>query len=262
MNIKKIRPIFFSPTFSTSKVALEFSAKLATNLNVKTNPLNITSQQNRKQVLTFSDSDLLVLALPVYGGRIPLVVEDFLNNLEGAETPAVIIALYGNRAYDDALLEMKNILESRRFNVWAGAAFLGKHSMNEKLAAGRPNPSDLLLAKDFADKVAKKVLSKNPFAPIFVNGNSPYVERKPKPSLAPKTTDTCYNCQLCVKGCPVGAISSGNPKNADANKCILCHACVKVCPVKAKYFDSEFLDAMRIRLETHFLAPKQPEFFI
>jgi len=46
--------------------------------------------------------------------------------------------------------------------------------------------------------------------------------------------DKCSGCRICVKSCPVGAISGENkkPHLIDQNLCIKCGACFDVCPEK------------------------------
>ena len=60
--------------------------------------------------------------MPVYGGFIPQVCAHMEKNLKGDYTPAVIAAVYGNRHYDDALLQMKDILTEQGFVVKIGRA--------------------------------------------------------------------------------------------------------------------------------------------
>ena len=43
----------------------------------------------------------------------------------------------------------------------------------------------------------------------------------------------CVKCGLCVKTCPVGAISSGDVFTVDNAKCTKCNSCIEVCPKKA-----------------------------
>ena len=44
--------------------------------------------------------------------------------------------------------------------------------------------------------------------------------------------DKCIKCKLCVKTCPVGAISADDIV-VDNNKCTRCNSCIEVCPKKA-----------------------------
>ncbi len=53
--------------------------------------------------------DVLLFSMPVYGGFIPKMCTEMAANLKGNHTPAIIAAVYGNRHYDDALLQMNDM---------------------------------------------------------------------------------------------------------------------------------------------------------
>lgn len=63
-----------------------------------------------------------MVAAPVFGGRIPSIVAEKLNELEGHGKKAVTLVVYGNRAYEDALLELNNVVEDRGFQVAASCS--------------------------------------------------------------------------------------------------------------------------------------------
>lgn len=65
-----------------------------------------------------------------------------LETLRGTGTPALLAAVYGNRAVDDALLEMKNALSARGFRTVAAAEIVAPHSLNTKIGEGRPDGKD------------------------------------------------------------------------------------------------------------------------
>jgi ferredoxin len=52
--------------------------------------------------------------------------------------------------------------------------------------------------------------------------------------------DKCVGCEICVKECPVNAISMKEGKaEIDMEKCIRCGKCHEVCPQEAIRHDSE-----------------------
>ena len=71
--------------------------------------------------------------------EIPSVVREKIKTLAGEGKKAVTIAVYGNRAYEDALLEMNDILIQGGFTVIASAAFVAQHSIVPEVA-----PADLM----------------------------------------------------------------------------------------------------------------------
>ncbi len=70
---------------------------------------------------------------------------------------AIAVVVYGNRNYDDALIELKDILESDGFKVVAGAAFIGEHSFSKTLAKNRPDEKDMDIIKSLVMKYMKKL---------------------------------------------------------------------------------------------------------
>ncbi|MDL2271286.1 EFR1 family ferrodoxin [Methanobrevibacter sp. OttesenSCG-928-I08] len=258
----EIKAMYFSPTKTSKEVICEIAETLSKKLNLKINELDIT--KNRESSPEFSKEDIFILALPVYGGRIPEIVEDYIKNLKGNQTKAIVLSVYGNADYGDALLEMRNILNENNFSVIAGGLFIGEHSFTRNLATDRPDDDDLKIAKDFANSISEKIdiLGKDTSASIEVNGNFPYKERGPLPPVTPVTNDNCNKCMDCVEDCPTGAINSEDPTISNQEKCILCCECIKICPENAKYIDNEDILGLAKTLEENFSKRKEPELFI
>lgn len=261
-----IHTLYFSPTHTSETTAKAIAAAMAGRLELETTSLNLTTPHARKDEHSFGREDILIFAFPVYGGRIPAMLEPCMKKLHGDGTPAVIAAVYGNRDYDDALLEAADLLSAQGFIPAAAGAFIGEHSFSYKLAAGRPNDADLEAAAQFgtmaAEKISAAVCADAPIlSPARIPGNRPYKERGPAMAVAPLTKDTCIHCMICVKGCPMGIIHADDPSQVDAG-CLRCFACVKSCPVHAKYFDDERIAQATTMLETKFAEPKEPVFFL
>lgn len=106
--------------------------------------------------MVFEATDFVVFGVPVYAGRVPNVLVKYLNTMQGNSATALSIAVYGNRDFDDALMEATDILENSGMKVIAGGAFVGEHSFSTTLAAGRPDADDLQKAAEFAKLVVEK----------------------------------------------------------------------------------------------------------
>lgn len=256
----KIGAVYFSPTRTTQKIVGAVAETLAGRTGKETKEIDLTLPGGRGVANSFGADDVLIFGFPVYGGRIPKFLAPELEKLRGEGTPAVVVAVYGNRDYDDALLEAVDILTANGFRAIAAGAFIGEHSYSFKLAAGRPDESDLAAAKRFAGQIADKLAAGSAKA-ISVKGNRPYKDQMPDMPFLPKTKDSCTDCKLCARICPMGIISEEDPKIVKP-VCIACHACVKSCPVGAKYFDAERVAQAAAMLESKFAERKEPELFV
>ncbi|MDL2307596.1 4Fe-4S binding protein, partial [Desulfovibrio sp. OttesenSCG-928-C06] len=109
--------------------------------------------------LNFGSDDLLVLTSPVYSGRMPEPLQARLDKMRGSGTPAIIAMTYGDRAYDDALLELADRLEERGFIVIGAGAFVARHAVFPRYAVGRPDEQDLLQLRALAEQSLARLIS-------------------------------------------------------------------------------------------------------
>ena len=207
----KMEVYYFSPTGGTKKVSDIFAAAVGKDA--------VWHDLGDKQTPTKQpQGELIIVAAPVFAGRIPSVVREKIKTLAGEGKQAVTIAVYGNRAYEDALLEMNDILIQGGFTVIASAAFVAQHSIVPEVGAGRPDAEDIKEIRAFAEAVKNSTSAEN----VHVPGN-----RLSLPS--------CTACGACAKICPTDAIAIVDGKMAtDAAKCILCMACIHACPKQAR----------------------------
>ncbi len=272
----RVRGMYFSGTGTTEKIVTAVAAGLADALPQKqVEPdINFTPPAAREQVYRFDPRDIVVFGVPVIAGRVPNVLLPFLNTLEGGGALAIPVVLYGNRNFDDALIELRNILEERGFHTVAAAAFIGEHSFSRVLAAGRPDEADLEIAKDFAKKAAQKIsdLPLHAPAPIEVDGEDPirpYYKPRDRQGnfinilkVKPKLDESkCTKCGICVSACPMGSIKAEAPGVVDGI-CIKCCGCEKKCPEGALYFDDEGYLYHKKELELGYPDRKEPKLYI
>ncbi len=267
----KITILYFSPTGTTKKALQAFSRKLAEAMHVDTvQELDFTPRKNREREYRFSSDDLVVLGLPVYAGRVPNVLKDFLSTIQGGGASGVAMVLFGNRSFDDALLELKGRMMDKGFRVLGAGAFVGEHSFSRVLAKGRPLPEDLKQLEEFALAVARKTLEEDADADFSVPGETPlrpyYTPKNMKGEpvnflkAKPLTTGECIDCKLCAELCPMDSINYEDTSLVPGI-CIKCSACVKFCPVEAKYFDDPGFLGHKQQLETVFAEPKENQWF-
>lgn len=263
----KIYGVFFSPTHGTRRVVETMAQTIKTELDAdKLTLFDLTLPNGRLgNTPHFDRNDVLVLGLPVYGGRIPKLVRPWLAELRSEGTKTIIVGVYGNRDYEDILLEMEDTLIQNGFIVVAASAFIGEHSMSRRLGAERPDADDIAQVLDFASKAATRIkVAQNTTntESVVVAGNRPYREDMQDMPLVPVTTEACYRCMICVMHCPSGAISMDDPRETNAAKCILCCACIKGCPVEAKLFDAKPIQDIVNKLEENFMIRREPEIFL
>lgn len=225
---KKLTVAYFSPTGGTKRAAFSLAGNLSQNISRCDLSLPTVPP------CTFGLEEALLVAVPVYGGRVPLPALEHLKALSGGGTVAVTAAVYGNRAYEDALLELNNNVTAAGFRVVASCALVAQHSLVQSLANGRPDSQDMAQYAVFAQEIFQKLDHLGEACVTRVPGNHPYLDRKPS-MATPGVTDTCIQCGLCAQKCPTQAIPHTSPKTTDAEKCILCMRCASICPQNARF---------------------------
>lgn len=245
MNISNATVIYFTGTDTTKQYSESFAQAI---------PYETTLHSLRydKPILKkFSHDELLVLAGPVFGGYLPSFVWEQLSNVTGSDTPVVLLAVYGARDYDNALLEMQTKLKEKGFITIGAAALVARHSIATSIAANRPDNQDKKQVQDFAKEIAQRLedLQSIENAPEFqFKGN---LDGHPAKNPAPVVTDKCTECGICAYECPVGAIPEDKPNTTDETKCISCMRCIEYCSFEARHAP----DAILQRVES-FLADK------
>lgn len=220
--------VYFSPTGGTAKVMNILGEALRVEKEI-----DFLSGEFAEEKTAFTAEDICLVGVPSYGGRVPQIALDKIAKLEAGGARAAAVVVFGNRAYDDTLLELKNVLTDKGFRVVAAVAAVAEHSIMRQFGAGRPDEQDRQELISFAAEIEKVLEEGRQAYNLIVPGNEPYRQYGGVP-FTPKADKTCTACGLCAKECPAMAISLENPSVTDSTKCIACMRCVAICPQQAR----------------------------
>lgn len=246
--------IIFSPTGGTEKVtnAITQNWSQVDTIDLSVNEINFSD-------VSFESDSLVLIAMPSFGGLAPQLALDRLSMLKGNGALCVIAAVYGNRAYEDTLVQMEDYAQNAGFRVIAAISAVAEHSIIHEYAAGRPNKDDCTVLAKFGEQILEKV-SAGDFSTPSVHGNRPY--KKAGAGMIPKASSACTSCGQCALKCPSGAISTDKLKASDKSKCISCMRCVSICPAHARKVSNFMTSIAAAAIKKACSVEKENELFI
>lgn len=248
--------ILFSPTGGTKRIADILTETLSECSSI----IDLTDSSTDFSDCIVPPENIAVIAVPSYGGRVPQTAAARLSAIKGNNAKAIIICVYGNRAYEDTLVELQDIAIGCGFRIAAAVAAIAEHSIMHQYAAGRPDSEDISALNNIAQKIQEK-LSENDFPPLHLPGNRPY-KKAGSASLVPKAGSACIRCGKCAIKCPVQAIDKNDPSHTDSNRCISCMRCVAICPKAARKPNKALVSAVSMAVKKACSERKECELYI
>lgn len=249
--------IVFSPTGGTQKVV----DILSNAWNVPFATIDLTNPTFDFSTFHIDSDDLVILAVPCYAGRVPALAAKRIVQIQGHHAHCVLVCVYGNRAYDDTLIELFDLANQCQLNVIGAIASVAKHSIMTQFATNRPDTKDIQDLQDFVYQIQAKLDSKIPNLSIkFLPGNRPY--KQAGGGMVPIASDACLRCGQCSSLCPVQAIDPTRPYQTDPHLCISCMRCVVKCPVQARSINPEQLAQLIERVKGAISSRKENELFL
>lgn len=252
----KLYNLVFSPTGGTQKVA----AALTGALDGEVTRVDLTDSKQNFRTILLTQEDVAFISVPSYGGRVPAVAVERLTMLSGQGARAVLVCVYGNRAYEDTLVELEDAAKRAGFRVIAAVAAVAEHSIARQFATGRPDAQDVKQLSDFARQIQAKLSAGDSTEPS-IPGNRPY-KKAGGTGIVPTPTKACTRCGICAAKCPVQAIDKENPKKVDKKACISCMRCISVCPHSARKVNPVMLSAASLMLKKVCSERKDCELFL
>lgn len=155
MQTEKIHLVYFSPCGGTAAVMKMLAARFAG----KCVEHDLTLPASRNTKILFEENDLVFFGFPVYSGRVPKITAQIFAVLEGKNTPCALVAVYGNREYEGALLDLQELAHKAGFNTVAAVTAIAQHSIASQFGADRPDSEDEKLLGDFGAQIFEQAKS-------------------------------------------------------------------------------------------------------
>lgn len=216
-----IAHVCFSPCGETKRIATHFYAKCGGVFYDFTDP----------DVRDAFDADvaygLMILTLPVWSESIPALMKPWLKRFR-AERYVLNLA-YGGKSYGKAPAIAAGLVGREKVVAWSVTAV--KHAYCEGDVAIDFSLFDPIVAKMNGGDMTPCAIPRlphNPLAFLFPEGRA-----KANVRIA-IDLEKCVRCGVCVKRCPVRAVTKEPAIGPD---CIRCGLCAKVCPVGAVAMD-------------------------
>ncbi len=247
--------IYFSPTGGTKRAADIIIETLCRDFI----EINLCKELNDIEI---NPDDVCVISVPSYGGRVPDIAAQRLRKISGNGARAILNCVYGNRAWEDTLTELEDIMRGGGFRCIGAIAAVAEHSIFRQYAAGRPDEQDETELRDFALRLRNR-LDENISPNLELPGNHGKYKDFGGSPLKPIVDSTvCHGCGICAEECPTGAIDTNNPMATDSDRCISCMSCISICPNHARSLNPELFQQLEQLIGPRLAGRKQNHLYL
>lgn len=254
----KLYAFVWSPTGGTARVA----AALTSAWEGAVETVDLFLRPETASEIRFDPSDVCLAAIPSYGGRVPASAVSALKRAAGNGARAIPVVVYGNRAYEDTLIELCDVLREAGFCSVAAVIAVAEHSIFRRYAAGRPDAEDVSELQAYMRRIAQTLRDGTAKELLTVPGERPYKFYAGSSSFKPIAGENCTLCGLCAEQCPADAIPAEDPKVTDPERCISCMHCIAVCPAAARNNQEPLLSETAEKLYERFAGRKTNELLL
>lgn len=249
--------LVFSPTGGTKKVSQIVEESFSTDGIF----VDLTEPIFNESDVQIDPDDICLIAVPAFGGRVPKIAEKRISLLNGNNAKVILIVTFGNRDFEDSLIELQDIAISANFKPIAAIAAVTQHSIMPQFGTGRPNMADKIEIKKFTETIVDYIYKVKFADQLQLPGNEPYKDHH-KIKIHPKGNNKCNECKECALACPVEAIDKNNPRVTDINKCISCMKCVSICKNNSRKVNKMMTYIAANKMAAEFEEVKKNQLFL
>lgn len=182
-----------------------------------------------------------VFVCPVYAGRIPRIVETYINEakFEGSKKAYFIVTCsetpWRTVDYVEKLLNEKGITMIGFNSIIMPQNYIAMYDTPSKSEADKIIDKSLARIKEIAEliKKEKSLVLEKPGRKIMSSIINPIMYATTVNAKKFNATDKCIGCALCVEQCSLNNIKMVNGKPQWGKDCTHCMACICGCPQNA-----------------------------
>ncbi|MGL1893475.1 MAG: EFR1 family ferrodoxin [Spirochaetaceae bacterium] len=237
---KMITLYYFSGTGNSLSIVKDLKLKLE---DIKIISIEKIMRTTKDNIIT---GDIIGFVFPVYFGRVPCIIEEFLDCVDFKVTNYIFAIANGGGAFCRTLKIFNRYLhkKNRYLNAGFTISMPGVHPKVSKYI--KKSNEEFYLEKNDKINYISSIISNKIDHPIETNFGvmgfvfsyflfkKPYNDsRRHKLDNIFWTNSSCKQCNTCIKMCPVENIEMTSSGPKWLGKCVNCCRCYHLCPNEA-----------------------------